>query len=507
MADILRISVSNVHGEPDDGDLLDTLYTADMEGEAFWSEFRVIEGGQISCCPGQPGPFQLHVLWDIPSFGRVYAVADHGGQGYLAGRDRQIHLNDELAASRIMRTRRRLTALQGTYTFSPHTLTRLEESEALLLGATQPMSKVQRLASLSRAHSLAAWDLEEVEVTKARQDVAALSEARQKRLRFGCNPFAFKRSQAYRQRFAQLWDFATVLFYREMIEPQEEQLDWHSMDETLTWLQSSRIAAKGHPLFWGHEISTPVWMKRLNRTTLQDIVRRQVMETVSRYRDRIKLWDVINEAHDWDPANVFGLSSEQQLEMTALLTQSVSEADAQATRLLNCCAPRAEYAACKEREQPMSPYRYLQRVQEHKIDFEVIGLQLYFPDRDMADISLLFDKFATLGKPIHITELGTPSDIPANGGQMMHPIEEEWGMHHVRAPGWWHGPWSQELQADWVEQFYLIALSKPSVEAITWWDFSDGCSFLPYAGLLDTQDQPKQAFFRLEQLLHPIRHS
>ncbi|HEX6551768.1 MAG TPA: hypothetical protein VF026_03325 [Ktedonobacteraceae bacterium] len=68
-------------------------------------------------------------------------------------------------------------------------------------------------------------------MTKARQDVQRLSDERRKHLRFCCNPFAFKRSQAFREHFAQLWDFGIVPFYREMVEPKEQHYDWRVMDE------------------------------------------------------------------------------------------------------------------------------------------------------------------------------------------------------------------------------------------------------------------------------------
>jgi len=504
MHDILHIFAYNEHGEPDEGDLLDSMYTADMEGEPFWSEFRVIGPGHLTCQPGRSGPFQLHVFWEITSFGRVYAVADHCGQGYLAGRDRKITLNEELATSRVERTKRRLMALEAAYSFAPALRTRVEEADTLLSQASAQPSRERRMHLLQQAHSKASWTLEEIEVAKARQDVQHLSDERRKSLRFGCNPFAFKRSKAFRDHFAELWDFGIVPFYREMVEPKEQHYDWQVMDETLMWLESSHLAARGHPLFWGHEEVTPFWMKRLSHAALWETVRRQVMETVSRYKGRIKLWDIMNEGHDWAPANVFGLQSQEQLELTALIAHSVHEVDQEVVRILNNCTLWGEYVAWSEAKHPMSPYRYLYLLQEQGIPFEIIGLQLYYPDRDLADISLLLDKFAALDKPIHITELGTPSSA-STGKHIMHPIEEEWGAHHVRMPGRWHGPWNQKLQADWVEQFYLIALSKSSVEAISWWDFSDACCIYPFTGLLDHNDQPKEAFFRLQQLISHVR--
>ena len=76
---------------------------------------------------------------------------------------------------------------------------------------------------------------------------------------------------------------------------------------------------------------------------------------------------------------------------------------------------------------------------------------------------------------------------------------------NVASAGWWHRPWDLETQADWVEQFYTIALSKPAVGAVTWWSFSDRRTFWPHGGFLDREDQPKPSFYRLQSLIERAR--
>ena len=67
--------------------------------------------------------------------------------------------------------------------------------------------------------------------------------------------------------------------------------------------------------------------------------------------------------------------------------------------------------------------------------------------------------------------------------------------------GFWHGPWDQRNQADWVEGFYKILMGKPFVKAITWWDLSDASRhFFTHGGLLDTNNQPKESFRRIVEL-------
>jgi endo-1,4-beta-xylanase len=61
----------------------------------------------------------------------------------------------------------------------------------------------------------------------------------------------------------------------------------------------------------------------------------------------------------------------------------------------------------------------------------------------------------------------------------------------------WHGgEWTEAVQADWVEQFYTIAYSKPHIDAITWWDFA-GPAFIPHGGFLGPDLKPRESYQRL----------
>jgi GH35 family endo-1,4-beta-xylanase len=124
----------------------------------------------------------------------------------------------------------------------------------------------------------------------------------------------------------------------------------------------------------------------------------------------------------------------------------------------------------------------------------VIGLQLYYPDQDLFEIDRLLERFSQLGKPIHITELGVSSSMQKD--------EES---YFKEPTGLWHSPWSETVQADWIEQFYTICYSKNNIQAITWWDLVDGGSFIPYGGLLREDMTPKLGFYRLQKLFNQWR--
>jgi GH35 family endo-1,4-beta-xylanase len=144
---------------------------------------------------------------------------------------------------------------------------------------------------------------------------------------------------------------------------------------------------------------------------------------------------------------------------------------------------------------------YLELLAERDVQYDVVGVQLYHGGRghwvrDMADHSALLDQFAAIGKPVHITEMQTPSSTEKAGDVLGFDVGNA---------GWWHRPWDPETQADWVEQIYRVAISKPAVHAVSWWSFSDRESFWPHGGLLDREDQPKPSYYRLKAMIENTR--
>ena len=132
------------------------------------------------------------------------------------------------------------------------------------------------------------------------------------------------------------------------------------------------------------------------------------------------------------------------------------------------------------------------------MDFDVVGIQLYFPARDMVMVSRMLDTFAALGKPIHITEMGVNGGtrgISSNTGRNWPQLSH--------SEGTWHGGWNERTQADWMEQFYTLAAARPEIKALTWWDFIEP-SFSGNGAFLYEDENPREIYFRLLALKEQI---
>jgi GH35 family endo-1,4-beta-xylanase len=510
----LRVQLVSVKGDPVP---CDVMYTVDRRGFPFWSEWKPEGPGEVAIRYPKTQPFEIAILWEVPGFGQVMVTADNEGKGYRLAGCKTIDFRLEAARSKVRRVRERMVLLSRSgYALAP-ALRRMERAEAALrlaLDATQrtpcaydrPQSETAAWAD--EALTEASWAGEEIELIKARQDIANMSKERRRSLLFGSTfftgPSRADGSELFIQHFVELFDFATMPFYRGRLEPVPGKVDWEPLDRTLDWLGSKGIQAKGHPLSWYIKpAGLPRWMQKLSYCSLKEVVYRQIYQTVSRYKDRIKTWDVINEAYDpvTLDAGHLDLSRDQAIELTALACKATRDADPQAIRIVNCNKLEGYYRGDVEGREPMHAIEYLERLQEHGVEYEVLGLQMYqgatdHPMGDMASQSALIDRYIALGKPIHITEVQVPSAVEGKTSYIrLDPAEG----------GWWHRPWDLETQADWVEQFYTIALSKPEVQAITWWSLSDRSTFWPRGGLLDEGDQPKPSFHRLRDLIEQVR--
>jgi len=80
----------------------------------------------------------------------------------------------------------------------------------------------------------------------------------------------------------------------------------------------------------------------------------------------------------------------------------------------------------------------------------------------------------------------------------MHPKNVE----NVQRGEWPTTPEGEAAQAEYVEKFYALLFSHPSVEAITWWDFSDRNAWRNApAGLVREDMSPKPAYEKLLALI------
>jgi endo-1,4-beta-xylanase len=287
----------------------------------------------------------------------------------------------------------------------------------------------------------------------------------------------------FRERFARLFDRATVTFYpysnkSEDFEPVEGEYEFAWRDVLVHHLERAGIGIIGRPLLWLHTIAAQPWMIGRDFDWLLAWLRRRIPAMVGRYRGRVGMWEVVNELHDW--ADVLHLDHAQILEATRLACELTVGAD----RLISGTDAFGVYASWGIREDgsrmpagQWTPYTYFRDLVRAGVDFDAIGVQIYAPYRDLLDTVAMLERYESLGKPVVITELGVPSEPDS--------------MH----------AWTREQQAEWAERMYTILMPRPGIAGVLWYDFVDVQPFLPGGGLLDADGNPKPVYERIERLL------
>jgi hypothetical protein len=215
-----------------------------------------------------------------------------------------------------------------------------------------------------------------------------------------------------------------------------------------------------------------------------------VAKIVGRYWSNIHVWRVISGLNAF---NHFGFSFEQVLEMTRAANMAVRRASSRTVKIVEVCNPWGEYYA--ETPNTIPPLVYMDMVVQSGISFDAFGLQMQFGSdqpgmhvRDMMHMSAVLDYFGSVAKPLYITSVEVPS-------------EEGAGPHSSEAAGIWHERWDQSRQAEWIKQFYKIALSKPFIDTVTYSNLTDKENgSIPNSGLMTNRLEPKDSFATLKGL-------
>lgn len=286
---------------------------------------------------------------------------------------------------------------------------------------------------------------------------------------FGCNIYGFDHSRteaqnaAYKERFAGLFNYATVGFYWRSYEPRRGRPRYAETDKIVAWCAEHGIRMKGHPLLWGDENGIPLWSKGQPASEVQ---RDRVRAIMTRYRGKIGFYEVVNE-----PSHLATPRIDEPYRWAR-------EADPAAYLIVNDYHVLADGAP--------RFFRLLKRAIEDGVPFDGIGIQAHEPRTmrfPLDRVRSVLDRYATLGKELHITEF-----TPASNGERITGS-------HLK------GVWDEAAQADYAEKFYRVCFAHPALRGITWWDLSDQHSWLKGGGMLHADMTPKPVYERLRKLI------
>lgn len=482
------------------------VYLCDADGDAFASGVKLRREGVVVPDAPRPARFSVHARWNVEGYGYVFLAADNEGEGYPRGDARRLSLNRELARSRVAANRLRMTALSGDGWTPPREATEPADRAATLLVEAERATGTRRATLFQESLRDALVSGDALELARVRHDAARRGPRDD--FHFGCDGrgiFQMDR-ELFLDRFSAAFDYATVTHYLagdvHNFEREEGALRFAERDQAVDALRARGCIVEGRPLFWSHAWVTPAWLREKTYPQILRYLERHVREVVGHYGSRLAVWEVVNELHDW--ANELGLDREQTVEIASRACGWAREVNPGIKLLVNNCCLFGDYvqfagpgvAGIGDAKPPdrRTPYRFVRDLVEAGVDFDIVGLQVYYGHRSPQDLIRLLERFQCLGKTIHLTEVGAvsrglsrdfsqPEADPAN-----EPCE-------------WRRYWDEELQADWMEYCFAWAYGNPRVEAASWYDFVDPHAYLRHGGMLRSPaGEPKAAYDRLRAL-------
>jgi len=289
------------------------------------------------------------------------------------------------------------------------------------------------------------------------------------------------------ERFLSLFNQATLPFYWARFETKPGQPQTQRMLNAARWYADHGCVVKGHPLCW-HTLA-PEWLLSMNT---QEIIQAQldrIQREVSDFAGLIDQWDVVNEAvimpiFDRYDNGITRLCKELgRIELIRTMFEATRAINPEATLLLNDFDVSPAYDIL------------IEGCLAAGVQIDVIGIQTHMHQGywGIERTQRVLERFERFNLPIHFTENTIVS------GHLMPP--EIIDLNDYQVNEWPSTVDGEQRQAQEVVLHYRTLLAHPSVQAITWWDLSDGGWLNAPAGLLHQDQSRKPAYDELAKLI------
>jgi endo-1,4-beta-xylanase len=298
------------------------------------------------------------------------------------------------------------------------------------------------------------------------------------------------------------------------IEPRDGEWRWDMPDRLVEFGVKHGMRIVGHNLVWHSQVPAGLFVddqgQPISKERLTSRMERHIQTLVDRYKGRIAIWDVVNEAIDedeigWRKSPWFRIIGPEYMERAF---RAAHEADPKATLLYN------DY-----NEHNPGRRRFLvEVVRDYKrrgVPINGVGFQghvgLDYPD--MTEYEKSIEALGAEGMAIHITELDVDV-LPRASGYTGAEISTNFELSEKLNP-WKNGlPPDVEarLTARYRQLFELFLKHRAVIERVTTWGTFDGESWknnFPVRGrtnyplLFDRQMQPKPAYAGVVGLKQP----
>ena len=290
------------------------------------------------------------------------------------------------------------------------------------------------------------------------------------------------------EKWLALFNYGTLPFYWGRYEPEEGKTAYPETMSAAKWLRSRDVLVKGHPLCW--HTACAGWLMQYSN---EEILRRQlerIRRDVGAYRGVISLWDVINEVvimpvfDRYDNAVTRICRELGRVSLVKEVFAAAKESDPEAVLLINDFNTSPAYE------------HLIEELLEAGVPISAVGIQSHQHQGywGLEKLQNVLERFSRFGLPIHFTEntLISGEIMPA------HIVD----LNDWQVDAWPSIPEGEERQAREIAEMYSVLFAHPLVEAITTWDFNDGCWLKAPSGFVREDNSEKPSYAALRDLIH-----
>jgi hypothetical protein len=270
------------------------------------------------------------------------------------------------------------------------------------------------------------------------------------------------------------------------VESREGEYHWELTDKLVEVLTSHRTILRGGPLLDLRTGGLPEWLSpwKDDFLNLPSFVCDFVDTAISRYTGVIRIWEV---SAGGNLGGALQLNEEHRLALVARSLEAAIRTDSDSQYFIRIAQPWGEYQ--REGRHRLSPFQFVDALIRSNLGLTGVSLDINVGyqgetcfTRDLHSVSRLIDLWSMLGIQIHVNLACPSSSDPDPRADPQFVVQDRV----------WTGPWTEELQAEWMERIIPLLVAKPCVTGIFLEQFSDSIPHrYPHAGLLRSDATPK----------------
>lgn len=267
------------------------------------------------------------------------------------------------------------------------------------------------------------------------------------------------------------------------IHPEPDRFDFSGADTIVQYAEAHDMMVRGHTLVW-HQ-SVPDWVNNATMTQAEweAMLQNHITTIVSRYKGRVDVWDVVNEAIEGGGVH--------NLRQTVWSDGVGPDYIDKAFTWAHAADPEAllfynDYSAEDMGAKSNQVYALVKGMLERGVPIHGVGLQMHVNIGNAPkpeDVLRNIQRLGELGLQVHITELDIR--LPASASDSLY-----------------------NTQANLYRELLDVCLAAENCTAFVMWGFTDRYSWIPaffpgfdHALIFDKAYRPKPAYFALREAL------